>query len=258
MSAAVLGHELVGAGATRVVLTNDWLCDTSTWDGARPYLDTARFTFAFVDLRGYGRSRAIAGAFTVTEAAGDVLAVADALGWTRFAAVGHSMSALVALHLAQQRRDRVTRAVLVAPAPPHGLGAGPDGLAAIEGLARADDATRLAYFSQRPGPLLSPGWTAYKAARWRATADAEAAASYAAMFARDGLPDRTTRITVPVCALACEQDAPPFRAAAVRDALAPLCDDLELAQLAESGHYPMQEMPPRTVAVLETFLGGAR
>ena len=45
-----------GRGPTRVLVMNDWLCDTSTWDGARQYLARSRFTFAFVDLRGYGRS----------------------------------------------------------------------------------------------------------------------------------------------------------------------------------------------------------
>jgi len=38
------------------------------------------------------------GAFTVVEAAADVLTLAEALRWDRFAVVGHSMSALVALH----------------------------------------------------------------------------------------------------------------------------------------------------------------
>jgi alpha/beta hydrolase fold len=94
-----LGHELFGSGPTRVVVMNDWLCDTSTWDGARPLLDSARFTFAFADLRGYGRSRGRAGAFTIEEAAADVLALTTALGWTRFALLGHSMSSLIALHL---------------------------------------------------------------------------------------------------------------------------------------------------------------
>jgi 3-oxoadipate enol-lactonase len=103
-----IGHELVGSGPSHVVIMNDWLCDTSTWDGARTYLDGARFTFAFVDLRGYGRSRGRTGAFTLEEAAADVLALADALGWTRFAVVGHSMSTLVALHLAQHHVDRVS------------------------------------------------------------------------------------------------------------------------------------------------------
>ena len=85
---APLGHELFGSGPTRVVILNDWLCDTSTWDGARPYLDVARFTFAFTDLRGYGRSRGRAGSFTVAEGARDVLALVDALAWPRFAVVG--------------------------------------------------------------------------------------------------------------------------------------------------------------------------
>lgn len=104
-STAPIGHELVGSGSVRVVIMNDWLCDTSTWDGARMFLDCGRFTFAFADLRGYGRSRGRAGRFTIEEAAVDVLELAAALGWPRCAVVGHSMSALVALHLAQTIRN---------------------------------------------------------------------------------------------------------------------------------------------------------
>ena len=74
------------------------------------------------------------------------------------------------------------------------------------------------------------------------------------MYARDGLPDRTTRIAVPVLAITGEQDAPPMRCEAVTRALTPLCDQLVVEPLAEVGHYPMQEMPPRTVALLERFL----
>ncbi len=29
----VIGHEKLGAGPRRVVVLNDWMCDTSTWDG---------------------------------------------------------------------------------------------------------------------------------------------------------------------------------------------------------------------------------
>ena len=52
-----------------------------------------------------------------------------------------------------------------------------------------------------------------------------------------------------------EQDAPPMRSEAVKRALEPLCDDLVVMPLADSGHYPMQEMPPLTVALVERFLG---
>jgi len=254
-SDAPIGHELVGSGPLHVVIMNDWLCDTSTWDGARAFFDQARFTFALADLRGYGRSRGRAGAFTVEEAAADVLALADALAWPRFAIVGHSMSALVALHLAQQHADRIERAALLTPPPPAGFGADEAALSASRALALADDATTRAFFAQRFDGRLSPAWASFKATRWRACADPAAAAGYVAMFARDGLPDQATRINIPVFAITGEQDAPPMRSEAVTRALAPLCAELAVTPLADSGHYPMQELPPLTVALLERFLG---
>ena len=252
----VIGHELVGSGPTHVVIMNDWLCDTSTWDGARPFLNLARFTYAFADLRGYGQSRGRVGAFTLEEAASDVLALADTLGWARFAIVGHSMSALVALHLAQQHADRIERAVALTPPPPTGFGADEAMIAASQSLALADDATRMAVFEQRFGARLSPAWASYKAARWRSSTDPAAAAGYVTLFARDGLPDPASPISVPVLAITGEQDAPPMRREAVLHALGPLCHQLVVTPLADSGHYPMQEMPPLTVALVERFLAG--
>lgn len=252
---ASIGHELFGTGPQRVVIMNDWLCDTSTWDGARTFLDGARFTIAFADLRGYGKSRERSGAFTIDEAASDVLALADALGWARFSIVGHSMSALVALHLAQHHADRLERAVAITPPPPTGFGADAAMTSASRTLALADAATQLAVLEQRFGQRLSPGWTKHKASQWRAAAAPTAAAEYVTLFARDGLPDPSARIAIPVLAITGEQDAPAMRSEAVLRNLGPLCAQLKIAPLADSGHYPMQEMPPLTVALVERFLG---
>ena len=253
-SDSVLGHDRAGTGPRAVVVLNDWMCDTSSWDGARAYLDGERFSWAFADLRGYGRSRGRPGAFTLLEAAGDVLALAAALDWPRFAIVGHSMSALVALHLAQHHADRVERAVLLAPPPPTGFGADEVVVASIRGLALANDEARRAALHERGGGRLSKGWTAYKAARWRDTADPRAAASYVAMFARDGVPHPTARVRIPVLAITGEEDVPPMRHAAVMQTLAPLCDRFEARAMPDCGHYPMQELPPLTVALVERFL----
>jgi pimeloyl-ACP methyl ester carboxylesterase len=233
---------------------NDWLCDTSTWDVARTFLDGARFTYAFADLRGYGQSRGKSGSFTLKEATADVLALADSLGWNQFAIVGHSMSSLVALHLAQHHADRIERAVVLTPPPPTGMGADDATLAILRTLALADDATRIAIFTQQFGTRLTPKWTAFKAARWRAAADPEAAAGYVPMFARDGLTDPTARITIPLLAITGEQDSPLMRHAAVTATLSPLCANLSVTSLADSSHYPMQEMPPLTVSIVEQFL----
>jgi pimeloyl-ACP methyl ester carboxylesterase len=104
MSNATLGYELVGSGSCRLIVLNDWFCDTSTWQDARAYLDQTRFSWAFADMRGYGRSRGQSDNFSVVEAASDVLSLADTLGWTHFSIVGHSMSTYVALHLGQPVR----------------------------------------------------------------------------------------------------------------------------------------------------------
>ena len=115
-----LGHELLGTGPVRVVILNDWMCDTSTWDGARPYLDGARFTFALADLRGYGLSRGREGAFTVEECAADVLALAGGLGLVTTASAilarYHAPLADERPAAAPRRRLRATDAAWVATA----------------------------------------------------------------------------------------------------------------------------------------------
>ena len=76
-----LGLGAVDGGPQRLIVMNDWVSDTSSWQPVRPYLDGQRQSWAFVDLRGYGRSRDLAGRYTQEEPARDVLAVADHLGW---------------------------------------------------------------------------------------------------------------------------------------------------------------------------------
>jgi pimeloyl-ACP methyl ester carboxylesterase len=252
----MIGFETVGSGKSGVVVLNDWLCDTSTWDGARPYLDGDRFTWAFADLRGYGRSRDRRGKFTVEEAAADVADVMDALGWGRFSIVGHSMSSLVALHLGQQLSDRVERAVVLTPPPPTGFGVDDARLDAMQAVARGDDAKRTKTLRAMWGDRLSESWIRFKVERWRACADPEAVAGYVPMFARDGLPNPVAAVAVPVLAVTGELDGEHMRRAAVDAALAPLCKRLVVTPIADSGHYPMQETPPLLVSILQRFLAG--
>jgi pimeloyl-ACP methyl ester carboxylesterase len=252
----MLGHHTVGSGPRKVIVLCDWLCDTSTWDGARAYLDGVGFTWVFADLRGYGLSMGQSGEFTVEEASADVTDLADSLGWQKLAIVGHSMSCLVALHLAQRRPDRIERVVVLTPPPPAGFGADDAAVESMRAVARGDDAARSRALGARlGGDRLSPGWVRFKIERWRACADPEAVAGYAAMFARRGLPDLQAPVVAPVLAVTGEQDIPVMRREAVGKLLAPLCPRLQVLPLADSGHYPMQETPPLLVAVVERFLG---
>ena len=75
------------------------------------------------------------------------------------------------------------------------------------------------------------------------------------MFARNGLPKPDVKASIPVLAITGDHDAPPMRRDAVVRNLTPICDQLEVVSLTESGHYPMQEMPPMSAALVERFLG---
>lgn len=249
----MLGFELIGAGPGRVIVLNDWLCDTSTWGPSRPYLDTEAFTWAFADLRGYGRSRGQRGAFSLEEAAADVIGLADHLGWTSFQVIGHSMSALVALHLGQTCRERIEKLVLVTPPPPAGFGYDEATHSAVREVALGDDARRAKALDVMIGPRLGASWLRFKIERWRATSDPEAVAAYVAMFGVRGLPDTTTTIPCPVLAITGEQDAPPMRREAVERAVSPLCPRLALFAITQCGHYPMQEAPPLFVTMVQSF-----
>lgn len=250
----ILGHVVVGRGPCRALLLNDWIGDTTTWDPVLPLLDRDRMTWAMTDLRGYGRSRMIAGVHDLFEAAADVLATADALGWERFAVVGHSMSSLIALHLGRTAAARVERLVVVAPPPPGGLEADDATMQRLRDVALGNRASRMAALGAMWGDRLSSRWLELKAERWEQAADPQAVADYVDLFATTGLPDRVTEIDIPVLAITGERDAEAMRSAAVCRALVPLCAEFDVESVEDAAHYPMQEAPPLTYTFMERFL----
>ena len=253
----MLGFDKHGSGGQRVIVLNDWLSDTSTWNAARSYLSQEDFSWVFADLRGYGRSKGQDGRFTVLEAAGDVVALTDAIGWSRFAIVGHSMSALVALHLAQHHPDRIESTVLVTPSPPRGFGLDDATMTALRAAALGDDAARLRVLRQMQGTRLTDQWIRLKLERWREASDPEAVAGYLPIWACEGLPDPVAKLTSPLLAITGEDDREDMRADPTRAALRSLADDLTVVPLIGCGHAPMQEMPPLFVTVVERFLSGS-
>src|SRR5690348_4280103 len=60
-----LGHCRLGSGAVVCVVLHEWLGDHVNWESVLPYLDPARHTLVFMDLRGYGWSRGMSGAYSL-------------------------------------------------------------------------------------------------------------------------------------------------------------------------------------------------
>ena len=101
-----------GCGPEGVLVLHDWNGDHTNYDAMLAYLDTSTFSYAFADLRGFGRSRDVAGQYTLTEILRDCLNVADALGWRRFHIIGHSMTGIATQRIARGARERLKCAVV--------------------------------------------------------------------------------------------------------------------------------------------------
>jgi len=249
----LLGHQVIGSGPDAVLVLHEWLGDHTNYQLMLPALDGAAFTYVFADLRGYGRSRDLRGAYTVEEAAGDALALMRGLGHRRFHAVGHSMSAMVVQFLAAEHRDAVRGLVAVCPVPAGGFRTDEAGRARLLQVID-DDAALAAAIRARTGDRYSDAWVAWKLGLARRASVREAMAGYLAMFTGTDFTERVTGLTVPVLAIAGRNDIPFYRPDAVRVAFAPLYPQIAFETIADAGHYPMLETPALLASMIEAFL----
>jgi pimeloyl-ACP methyl ester carboxylesterase len=104
-----------GGSGDAIVFVHALAGNTRHWSGQLDHLRKSRRAVA-LDLRGHGKSEAPRnGEYSIEAQAEDVGAVADALGLERFALVGHSMGAGVALGYAGAHPERVTHLLLADP-----------------------------------------------------------------------------------------------------------------------------------------------
>lgn len=100
-------------GAPRVLALHGWLDNAASFVPLAPYLDD--LDLVAIDLPGHGRSAHLApGAdYSFAYALHSVLDAADALGWERFALLGHSMGAGIASLVAAGCPQRIERGVFI-------------------------------------------------------------------------------------------------------------------------------------------------
>ena len=223
-----------------------------------PGLVEAGYRVAVMDLRGHGDSSVRFEAYDDRAAAGDLLAVIDALEGRPATVVGNSMGAAAAVLAAAERPEAVSRLMLIGPfVRDHGP-------AAMRLLLRAalvrpwgPAVWRTHYgslFGQRKAPdhdahvaralalLRRPGrWAAFQATARTSHAPAEAA-----------LP----KVSAATLVLMGDQDRdfpnPEAEAAWVAEALRG-----DYRMIAGAGHYPMAEKPAEVLDAMLPFLAGA-
>lgn len=96
--------------APALVLLNSIGTDMDLWDAVLPFLRD-HFALLRIDARGHGASRAEPGDFSMAMLTQDVLAVADAAGFSCFSVAGVSLGGMIAMELALDAPDRIHKLI---------------------------------------------------------------------------------------------------------------------------------------------------
>ncbi len=253
----ILGHELYGNGSDGVIVMHDFYGCRDTWAFARNFFDTAKFTFAFTEVRGYGESRHLVGDYTPVEVATDILALADNLGWEQFHVVGHSMSGMLAQRVVLDGGARIKSAILNTPVAASGLSFSPEGFAIISGSIASNEMLAQA-FDALTGERLCREWIDFKIRQTRSTRLRAAQTAYLKNCTDQGFLEDIEGNKTPMLVIIGEYDMEPFTAQTAAETFLKWYPNAEVALCRNAGHYPQQEAPVYVATVMNEFLNRQR
>ena len=248
-----VAHEIHVAGPQKVLVMHDWMSTLRSYDDARPYVDTEKFSYAFMDHRGYGGSRWINGENTVREASQDVIDLANRLGWDRFDLLGHSMSGMVAQRVVLDAPRRVRSLVAVTPVGAGGLPLDADG-PALFASATSSDTSWQVVSKMVTSNRLPQRWYDTKLQQFRSTVDPQAFLRFLDMWTRTDFVAEMADLETPALVLVGRHDFMAFSEQAMQQTFGAWFRRAQITLLDGAGHYPMSETPLTFVAEVEAFL----
>lgn len=249
-----IGHTLIGSGDSKVIVLHGWFGDYTAFEPTFNYLDKDSFSYAFMDYRGYGKSKDMAGEHTMTEIAGDAIDLAEQLGWHDFHIVGHSMGGMAAqrVMLDINDPDRIQSIVAITPVPACGVPFD-EGTSELFNGAISNDENRRAILDFTTGNRNTPTWLNYMVKHCRASTTEKAYGDYLTAWSKTDFSAEVKGNTTPVSVCIGEHD-PAFTKDAMQQSYLAWLPNAELNVIANAGHYPMLETPVQMVTLMETFM----
>lgn len=246
-------YKLVGSGKEKVIVMHNWFCDSTSYDPIIPYIDIKKYTFAFVDLRGYGLSKDLTGSFTAAEAAKDVKAVADALGWKEFHVIGHSMSGMIAQKIAAENPSQVKSLIAITPVPASGSPSPAEVMYFLQEAAKSNDAFACESIHLSTGRRYSDHIASEMVKQWRTCSTEEARVKYLDMYANTDFSSEVNGLKTPMLVILGACDFEGF-GEMMKHTFQKWYPNLQIETLPATGHFPMQETPIQLASKIEKFL----
>ncbi|CAG2127150.1 2-succinyl-6-hydroxy-2, 4-cyclohexadiene-1-carboxylate synthase [Cupriavidus yeoncheonensis] len=245
----------IGNGPIHVIGLHGWFGHAGGWGPLVDVLDGDRFTYAFIDYRGYGSRRRMPGGFDLQEIAADVLSLADELGWQRFSLMGHSMGGKAMQAVAMLAPARVNAMVGITPVPPTPVPFDVPTRSLFE-RAACEFAARVAVVDHSTGARLSRRWVERIVRASVEHADPDAFAAYFRAWADTDFSADIAGTTIPTLLLVGEHD-PSLTVDVMQQTYGRAFADLAIDEIPNAGHYPMDETPVDLATRIERFLTAA-
>jgi len=243
----------IGSGERHVLAVHGWFGSARGWGSLPDFLDRSTYTYAFMDLRGYGGRQEVAGEFSMEEAAADAISLAGELGWDRFSVIGHSMGAKVAHQMLLQAPDRVDKLVGLNPVPASAVPMDEQGWELFSGAA-ANAGNRAAIIDFTTGNKLTATFINHVVRHSLENSNQAAFAAYLQAWAKTDFsgkvqPDTSTPVKVIVGV-----NDPALSADVMEQTWLVCFPEAEMTILPDAGHYPMFESPVSLATSVEEFL----
>jgi len=246
-------HHLIGTGPHKVIVLHGWFGDRHTFAPMEKMLTGSEFTYAFMDCRGYGGVKDVAGSFTMDEIAADALALADAPGWREFSLIGHSMGGMAIQRVLTHAPSRVKRLVALTPVPASGTPFDDAGWALFSGAAE-NAGNRYGIIDYTTGNRLSKTWLDQMVAYSFECSTRAAFAAYLVAWARTDFSAEVKGLPHPVHVIVGAHDKA-IGVDAMKATYLAWYPNATMEVMDNAGHYPMHETPVALATAIERFLG---
>jgi len=203
-----LGHKIIGSGEKKILFLHELMGNYKNYEPIFPYLDTEKFTFVFVDLRGYGLSKDISGEYSCEEASNDVKNLITHLGFDELIIVAHSMSTMIAQKIALID-TRVSKLILITPIPASGVKL-PEIAenALLKDMAKNESKVEEIVYSA--SKRHNDTWAKYRIKMGYESSTVEARVGYMKMYMHTDFSDETDAIKIPIKIIVGKHDFPIF------------------------------------------------
>jgi pimeloyl-ACP methyl ester carboxylesterase len=249
-----VAYRAVGAGPPDLVFLHGWAGSAAYFEESLDALDLDHARAIAVDLSGHGKSPPHDAAWSIEGIDDAVLAAANAAGAERFVAVGFSMGAKFALHLAVAHSDRVAALVLVSGTPAATIPLPPEML--DDWYSRAGDvgALKAMVAPFLTGPVDEVAYDRF--ARGAARVPRSALEGTMQVTLETDFASSLPSIVAPTLVIAGARDTL-FTPELLRESLVNQIPGARLA-VVDCGHEIPLERPREFAALIEAFLAGLR